>query len=269
LNYGSELVGRLVVAPRVPGDGLTAGHRRLIAGLMHPAEVTIQTARLTADLQRSREKLVAAREEERRRLRRDLHDGLGPALASLTLQIDAARNLLNRSPAKADALLQDLKAQVQATFTEVRRLAYELRPPALDELGLVGALGERARQFGQSGELSVTIDAPCLPSLPAAVEGAAYRIVFEALSNASRHAGATACSIRVTLNGRLGIEVHDNGKGLPSDFQRGVGINSMMERAAELGGTCRVENDPEGGVRVVATLPLTVPLATQDESRGA
>ncbi len=93
LTYGSELVGRLLVAPRMSGDTLTTGDRHLIAGVLHPAEVTIQTARLTADLQRSREKLVAAGEEERRRLRRDLHDGLGPALASLPLQLDAARNL--------------------------------------------------------------------------------------------------------------------------------------------------------------------------------
>jgi len=267
LVYGSDTVGRLMVAPRMSGESLTARDRRLIEGLLHHAEVTILTAQLTADLQRSREKLVAAREEERRRLRRDLHDGLGPALASLTLQLDAARNLLKHNTPKADTMLVELKGQVQAALAEVRRIAYELRPPALDELGLLAALDQKARQFGQSGELTVTIDAPCLPPLPAAVEGAAYRIVMEALTNAARHAQATTCAIRLTVNGRLGIEIHDNGKGLPPDFRRGVGISSMMERADELGGMCAVENDPAGGTCVRAFLPLTVPLAVPDERR--
>src|SRR5205814_1987574 len=119
-----------------------------------------------ADLQRSRERLVTAREEERRRLRRDLHDGLGPALASFPLKLDAAGNLLARDPAAADALLAGLKAQTLAAVADIRRLVYALRPPALDDLGLVGALRADAAQHDPTG-LRVTVEAPeSLPPLP-------------------------------------------------------------------------------------------------------
>lgn len=265
LNYSAENVGRLLAAPRAPGDFLTGGDRRLITGLVHHAEITIQTARLTADLQRSREKIVLAREEERRRLRRELHDGLGPTLASLTLEIDAARNFLNRDTARADTLLVDLKTQVQTAVADIRRMVYELRPPALDELGLVAALQEKARQIGQTSDMDIIVDALLLPPLPAAIENAAYRIVLEAVTNAARHAQASRCCICLTVNGCLRIEVSDNGRGLPSNHQRGVGINSMLERAAELGGTCVVENAPDGGARVVALLPIISSLLHEPE----
>lgn len=150
--------------------------------------IAAHAVRLTADLQQSRERLVTAREEERRRLRRDLHDGLGPALASITLKLDAARNLLTRDPFAADALLVDLKKQTQGAVADIRRLVYELRPPSLDELGLVSALREQAEQYTDDG-LNITIDAPePLPALAAAVEVATYRIVQEAMTNVVRHA---------------------------------------------------------------------------------
>lgn len=269
IHHGSDVIGRLVVAPRVAGDRLTPGDYRLISGLVHHAREIIQIARLTADLQRSREKLVMAREEERRRLRRELHDGLGPALASLTLQIDATRNLLNTDAAQADTLLLNLKSQVQSAVTDVRRLAYELRPPALDDLGLIAALHERAHQFEQSGEMVVTVESPPLPPLPAATELAMYRIALEALTNAARHAHATHCSIRLTLDhDRLYLEVRDNGQGLPTKPRHGIGIQSMRERVAELGGFCTIENNLEGGTSVGATLPIKSFSPANTEPKG-
>jgi signal transduction histidine kinase len=212
---------------------------------------------MTEDLQRSREHLVNTREEERRRLRRDLHDGLGPTLASLAQLLDTARVLVPRDPDAAVELLGDLKGQVKTTITDIRRLVYALRPPVLDELGLVSAISEHIGHYNQSNGLYVSIDAPDhLPSLPAAVEVAAYHIALEALTNVARHANAQTCRIRLSLKGGLCIEITDDGDGLPADFHAGVGLASMRERAAELGGECRIEPGEMHGTRVWARLPL-------------
>ncbi len=257
LAYGTEIIGQLVLSPRTPGEPFGTADRRLLDGIARHAEAAVYAVRLTADLQRSRERLVNAREEERRRLRRDLHDGLGPQLATLTLNIDAARNLLNQEPASADALLADLKGQIRGAISDIRRLVYDLRPPALDELGLVPAIREGATGYGQVG-LDVCVEAPgSLPSLPAAVEVAVYRITQEALTNVARHARASACRVRLSVReGEMELEVADDGVGLPEDRHGGVGIASMRERAAELGGTCEVAPMPGGGTRVTARLPL-------------
>ncbi len=203
---------------------------------------------------------MTAREEERRRLRRDLHDGLGPQLAALTLKLETARNRLGSDPL-AETLLAELTQRTQAAVADIRRLVYALRPPALDELGLVSALAEQAAQYSQNG-LSVSVEAPeQLPPLPAAVEVAAYRIVQEALTNVVRHARANACVLRIALDETAGVlcpDVWDDGHGLPSTLRQGVGLQSMRERAEELGGMCTVENVPAGGVRVRALLPCRV-----------
>jgi signal transduction histidine kinase len=213
--------------------------------------------RLTADLQRSRERLVTAREEERRRLRRDLHDGVGPQLAALTLKIETARNLLSDDPT-ADALLSDLAQRARAAVADVRRSVHALRPPTLDELGLVPALRETAAQYTHN-DLRVSVEAPeKMPPLPAAVEVAAYRIAQEAITNVVRHAGARNCRTRFDLDeerGLLRLEVTDDGRGIGDDRGTGIGLYSMRERAEELGGTCTVEPVPAGGTRVLAQLP--------------
>jgi signal transduction histidine kinase len=256
LSYGTETIGQLKLSPRAPGETFGPADRRLLDDLARHAEAAAYAVRLTADLQRSRERLVNAREDERRRLRRDLHDGLGPQLATLILKLDAARNLLRTQPQAADALLAGLKAQTQAAISGIRRLVYDLRPPALDEMGLIPAIREQATNYGQSG-LDVSVEAPkVLPPPPAAVEVAAYRIVQEALTNVSRHAKARACRVRLSVSDGLELEITDDGVGMPEDRRAGVGLSSMRERAAELGGTCAVEPMPGGGTRVLARLPL-------------
>jgi signal transduction histidine kinase len=263
LAYQREQVGQLILTPRSPGEGFTSSDRRLLEDLARQAGVAVHALRLTADLQRSRHRLVSAREEERRRLRRDLHDGLGPQLAAQTLKVGAARSLYPRDPGAADALLTELEAQTEAALADVRRLVYDLRPPALDELGLAGAIREAAAQYGagkgsgDTGRLHISVETPeTLPSLPAAVEVAAYRIAQEALTNVVRHAGARGCVIRLSMGGALELEITDDGVGLPEDRRAGVGLTSMRERAAELGGTCVIEATPGGGTRVLARLPL-------------
>ena len=270
LVYGGETVGRLVVGPRAGEEDFGPTERRLLEDLAHQigasahaALMTDEALRLSVDLQRSRERLVEAREEERRRLRRDLHDGLGPQLSSQALTVDAVRKLMRRDPDAAEELLLELKSDAQDAVTDIRRLVYGLRPPALDDLGLLGALRESAAQYRAKG-LSVSVEATgddSLPPLSAAVEVAAYRIAQEALTNVARHAGANTCTVSLALNeGVLHVEVRDDGRGIPDpqeDAARaGVGLTSMRERVGELGGSLVVEPLPEGGTLVSARLPL-------------
>jgi signal transduction histidine kinase len=257
MNYQAEMIGQLICGPRGPSEPFNAAEQQLLEDMAHQAGVAVHAVRLTADLQRSRERLVTAREEERRRLRRDLHDGLGPELASLSLKLEAARNLIDRDPNAADSLLAELKTQVQEAIADIRRLVYDLRPPALDELGLIPAVRETAASHNMAGGLRVEVEGPdAMPPLPAAVEVAAYRIAQEALHNVTRHARADSCVVRFTLKDALELEVLDNGIGLPDALRAGVGLTSMKERASELGGSFKFEPVAEGGARVYARLPL-------------
>jgi two-component system, NarL family, sensor kinase len=236
----------------------------LLDDLARQAGIAVHAVRLTKELQHSRTQLVTAREEERRRLRRDLHDGLGSVLASLNWRAGALRAVLQRDPVAADALVVEQQHTIQAAIGDIRRLVYDLRPPALDELGLIGAIRERAAQQSVLAErdsvqgLHIDVVAPdCLPQLSAAVEVAAYRIVQEALANVICHAHAHSCRICLSCaNDLLHIEVIDDGVGLPERYRAGVGLLSLRERTAELGGTGEMSRLPEGGTRVQACLPL-------------
>ncbi|HMN60975.1 MAG TPA: sensor histidine kinase, partial [Anaerolinea sp.] len=269
LVYQQEVVGELRLSPRAPGEAFSQQDLRLLADLVrqvgiaaHAVRLTADLRRLTVDLQHSRERLVLAREEERRRIRRDLHDGLGPSLAALALSASSVADLIPTHPQSAAKMAHEMQQEIRASIADIRRLVYELRPPALDELGLVAAIRDRASQVevtGPTGEgLSVTVDAPGpLTDLPAAVEVAAYRIVLEGLTNVVRHACARTCMIRLDqTTDMLEIEVSDDGVGLPEGYHSGVGLLSMHERAAELGGTCEVTSAPGAGTHVRAKIPL-------------
>ena len=264
LVYQNEQIGELLLAPRTPGETFSPADRALLGDLARQAGIAAHAVRLTADLQRvavelqhSRTQLVTAREEERRRLRRDLHDGLGSALTSVTFQLDTASNLLESDPQAVKNLLKELKAQTQASIADIRRLVYNLRPPILDEWGLVAALRRTGSTISVT-QCAGTVEAPeSLPALPAAVEVAAYRIALEALANVVRHAHASTCSMRLSISDdALIVDIEDDGSGLPRNFHAGVGITAMRERAAELGGSCTVETVPPGGTRVYVFLPL-------------
>jgi signal transduction histidine kinase len=210
------------------------------------------------ELQRSRESLVNAREEERRRLRRDLHDGVGPQLAALMLELETASDLVSDNP-EASTLITKLSERAREIVSDVRRSVHALRPPALDELGLVGALREGAIHYGPE-DLHVSVENPEeLSHLPAAVEVACYRIAQEALANVVRHARANNCSIRIRLDEEaeaLIVEVEDDGRGIRDDDRAGIGMSSMRERTEELGGWCTVKPLAEGGTLVRAFLPF-------------
>jgi two-component system NarL family sensor kinase len=276
LVYQREEIGRLVIAPRAPGEQFSPADRSLLEDLARQAEVAVHAVRLTADLQSSRERLVSTREEERRRLRRDLHDGIGPTLTGVALQLNAVRKVLRSKPGDAEETLARIERRTEETIAEMRRLTYGLRPPALDDLGLIPSIYQQAQSQGMVERPADTrtaerlenvrifsIEAPDeLQPLPAAVEVACYRIVQEALTNISRHAHAGSCHVRLSVDrgsGVLEVEITDDGVGIPEERVAGVGLTSMRERAEELGGTLAVERGPEAGTRVRARLPLSAP----------
>ncbi len=261
LTSQRETVGRLLVGTRSPGEQLGPDDERLLADLARQAGPATHAVALRRALDASRAGLVTAQEEERRRLRRDLHDGLGPTLAGLTLGLDTARARSAGQP-ELQELLGKLKAETQRAVTDVRRIVYGLRPPALDEFGLVGSLREEVGRLQyEAPALTVTLDAPGdnLADLPAAVEVACYRIVTEALTNVTRHAQASRCSVQIRFGRDLDVEVRDDGVGLPEGWRAGVGVASMRERVTELGGELVIEPSLPHGTRINARLPAREP----------
>jgi signal transduction histidine kinase len=258
--YQGEVLGYLVVAPHEPGEALSPADRSLLESIARQAGPAIYALKLTADLQRSRERLVVGREEERRRIRRDLHDGLGPMLASQSLLLETVENLIHQDLATAEGVITELRHQTQTALSDVRQLIYNLRPPSLDDLGLVGALQEEINRHS-GRDLQMSIHSDPLPPLPAAVEVAIFRIVQEAVTNVVRHAAAHSCEIHLHIQGdsgkvRLLAEIKDDGCGVQPEHSVGVGLESMRERAAELGGACWLETIRGGGTTVRAWVPL-------------
>ncbi|MEV2268817.1 sensor histidine kinase [Nonomuraea africana] len=268
LVWHGEPVGHLLIG-RPGARRFAAAHdERVIATLLPYVADVAHATRMAADLQRSRERILAAREEERRRLRRDLHDGLGQTLGAMAMTINIARISIKRAPSTADDLLKDLHNGMEAVTGDIRELVYGLRPPALDDLGLARAVRQlaettlaRADETGTAVE--VVVDGE-LGDLPAAVEVAAYRIAQEAVTNVRRHARASTVRIALVREaGRLVVSVEDDGVGLRPDVRAGVGTSSMRERAAELGGSCVVTSRPGGGTLVEARLPTTALMGEQ------
>ncbi len=258
LTYAGNAVGQLKIGLR-PGEKVLGEDDlpalQLVAA---PLAVALGALRLSGDLERSRSRIVVAREEERRRLRRDLHDGLGPTLTGLALAADAATNFLDRDPEQSRQLLGSLRRDTRTAIGEVRRLIDDLRPPALDELGLLGALNERVdalRRRDDGSIVDVRLVAPeALPALPAAVEVVAYRVATEALLNVTRHAGARGAVIEISCNGSLDVSVLDDGL-VATAWTPGVGLSAMRERAAEVGARFEAGPTTSGG-RVFLSIPL-------------
>jgi len=258
LRLGEDAVGEIVVGLRAGDLGLPAADEdvlRIVAPLLAQ---TLRARAMSRDLQRSREAVVTAVEDERRRLRRDLHDGLGPTLSGVAFATDAARNQLRSNPDKADELLVLLRAETAGAITEIRRLVEGLRPPALDELGLVAAVQQHASNLHSAAgtPLAVSVEVQAaLPPLPAATEVAAYRIIIEALTNVVRHAEATRAVVELAVaEDALALSVRDDGH-TRGDWTPGVGIASMRERSQQVGGTLTATALADGGL-VRARIPL-------------
>jgi signal transduction histidine kinase len=270
--YQGENIGYLEIAKRGSNEDFSAKEITLLENIARQASSTVASVRLMEDLKRSRQRLVTTREEERRRLRRDLHDGLGASLAALHLQTGAIKRAIENDPDLAAAMVEEVRSELHEAIADIRRVAYELRPPALDELGLAAALRAQAAQYNKlqvsgngeiregvakDGYLDVRVEAPqVLPPLPAAVEVATYRIVQEALTNVLKHANARRCVVRLGLADEFCVEILDDGIGIPEYQSWGIGLTSMCERASELGGTCVIEPTADGGTRVFASFPI-------------
>jgi signal transduction histidine kinase len=256
-SYGA-VVGTLTWARRPLRDS----DRELLVDLSRQLGTVAHASGLLETVRASQERLVTAREEERRRLRRDLHDGLGPALASLSMRVDTLRNRLGTpgggSPEADDGLLA-LRSGIQSTVADVRRIVEGLRPPALDDLGLVDAVRQLADGLAPGGRPAIQVEAPELTRLPAATEVAAYRIIQEALTNAVRHSEAQAVSVRIACQGgSLSLVVSDTGTGVLVPREGGIGLLGMRERAEEIGGTFAIEAQPGIGTTVTVGLPAAV-----------
>jgi two-component system, NarL family, sensor kinase len=254
LAYADQPLGRVLVAARRPGVPLSADELSLLGDLAQQLAIGMYGVRASEEVTASRTALVTAREEERRRIRRDLHDGLGPTLASVRLQLAAAQRLLATQPAEVAEILADVGDQMNQTTAEIRRLVYGLRPPLLDELGLVAAIRNHPASLGT---VQVSVSPDVLPSLPAAVEVALYRIVTEAIHNVVRHSGGLRASVLFDVSAvSVSVVVSDDGRGLPDPFVAGVGVSAIRERAAEIGGTAEWLTNVDGGASVVTTIPL-------------
>ena len=259
ITYQGDRIGRLLLPAHGFRSLMSRRDQELLLDVVRQAAIAVRSATLARELQLARERLVLAREEDRRRIRRDLHDGLGPALGGVALRLDAAGNAVEADPDRARHLIRQSRQDVTDALADVRRLVHGLRPPALDDFGLVAALDHQveAASAALDVDLEVHPGTAELGVLPAAVEVAAYRIVSEALTNVVRHATATSCRVILTVaDGGLRIEVTDDGRGIAADAVAGVGLRSLRERAEELGGHCDVRCPPAGGTVVQAWIPI-------------
>ena len=258
LAYQGEPVGSMTVAARGPGESFSAHDRGLLDDLARHAGTAVYAVRAATELQLARERLVTAGQEERRRLRRELHDRLGPMLATLTMKLDVALGLMAKDPSRGQALVAEVQSEMQDTLALVRRLVYTLYPPVLDELGLPTAIREQAASQLEANGVAVDLELPNHSEpLPAAAEVAAYYIAVEAMTNVKRHAKAGSCRLRLTTHDdKLELDITDDGCGIPTGTQRGVGLHSMRERAQELGGIFELTPTSPTGTRIRAVLPL-------------
>src|SRR5215211_6620863 len=267
LTHQGELVGALCLAPRSPGEDFSPADRRLLRDLAtqsgaaaHEVQLTVALRSSLEDLRRSRERLVEAQEEERRRIQRDLHDGLGPVLASMRLRLEACLDLAEKTAAPLSGDLERLYELVGEATGDVRRLVHDLRPPVLDQLGLVPAIRQHCERFERESGIKTGLITASELSVPAAAEVTVLRVVQEALVNVQKHARASRVMVRIERQGEwLLTGVTDDGKGLllsANGASGGTGLLSMRERAELLGGTLNLDNRPEGGTDLLARIPL-------------
>jgi signal transduction histidine kinase len=259
LVHSGAGLGVLSVGPRRGEPRVNADDARLVLALAPHLAVVVSSCELAKDLARERRRVMRATLAERDRLRRDLHDGLGPSLSGIALGLEAAGTALGRDPASVPDLLERTRLEADAAVREIRRVLAGLRPEALDRQGLVGALHETANSLGMGapGRPQFELRADALPFLPPGVEESAFRIVAESMTNVARHSGAAHCSVEIDqAKGDLRVGVIDDGHGYASTRPMGHGLDSMRRRALDVGGLLTVTPISPHGTAVTAILPL-------------
>lgn len=263
LNYESIQLGTLKVARRSEGEHFIESETVLLSTIAQHVSVIVHNYLLARALQNSRELLVQNREEDRKRIRRDLHDGLGPTLASTALQLETARQLMYTDPDKGSDILKNLEGKISETLTDVRTLVHGLYPAIVDQLGLENALRRELESFAsQQLDIKFQIEGS-LDNIPVAHEVATYRIIMEAVHNVYKHAKASECIVAIYVTPKaLTFNIQDNGIGFNIDpFSTykgdGAGLNSMRQRAEELGGIARFTPIAPQGMIVSISLPIT------------
>ncbi|MDP9070456.1 MAG: histidine kinase, partial [Actinomycetota bacterium] len=255
LVHQAEEIGRLLVGTRSPQEPLSDGHRRLLDELASQAGVAASVVRLTAELQRSRARVVAAADAERRRIERNIHDGAQQHLVALAVNLRLVRDLGMDDPEQAGAMLDQLAKDVRDTLQELRDLAHGIYPPLLVDSGLEQAL----RAAVNRSPLDAEVDTAGIERYPAEVEAAVYFCCLEALQNAAKHAGPGASvTIRVAEEeGMLVFTVADDGVGFdPAVVVWNDGFTNMSDRLGAIGGALHLDSEPGHGTRVSGTIPL-------------
>jgi signal transduction histidine kinase len=266
LTHQGAFVGALCLAPRSPGEEFSPADLLLLRDLATQSGAAAHEVQLTGalrssleDLRRSRERLLEAQEEERRRIQRDLHDGLGPLLASMRLRLEACLEVAERTDIPLSGDLERLYELVGEATADVRLLVYDLRPPVLDQLGLVPAIRQHCERFGRETGIETELATAAELSVPAAAEVTVLRLVQEALVNVQKHAQASRAAVRLERQGEwLLVGVADDGKGLSANggTTAGTGLLSMRERAELLGGRLKLNSRPGGGTDLLARIPV-------------
>jgi signal transduction histidine kinase len=264
LLSGDRLLGIMTLGEKRSGEPYTQEELETLATLAHSTTLALENARLheerLAILRQQLARVTQAQEEERQRIARELHDGVGPTLASMHLRLRATRKLLDRDQEAAADVLDELAELSQDNVRDIRRLIYDLRPAALDELGLVPALREYLNRCQREHDLRIGFSASEEERLPPLVETALFRIVQEAVNNVVKHAGARR--VEVTLdrtNGLAALGVTDDGRGFDADEPRSgqhLGLWSMRERVEQLGGRFELQSRPGRGTVLKAWLPV-------------
>lgn len=259
LRYQQDTIGQLLLASRSPGESFSSADRRLLDDLARQAGTAAHAVRLSADLQRSRERIVLAQEEERRRLARELHDSVSQALYGISLGVHTARMQLDRDPKDLAESLDYVLELAEAALIEMRALIFELRPESLETEGLVTALGKQAASLRARQGIIVRVNLGEEPDVPLEVKQDLYRIAQEALHNTVKHARASQVEIHLQQVGEVvTVEVSDNGRGFDAtaSFPGHLGLHSMQERVKSLGGELKIESAPGQGTRIRAQVPV-------------
>ncbi|GAB3612183.1 hypothetical protein GCM10027415_05230 [Humibacter ginsengisoli] len=259
LTFGETVVGELALSPRSRGESFAASELRIIEDYARQAGVALYAVQLSGELDGARSKLVNAVEDERRRLRRDLHDSIGAQLGSQAIALDAARTLIRSDPVRVEQILREMRKNAQSATEDLRGIINDLRPPVLDDRGLLEAVRQQSAPY-RSAEFDVSVRLlGSLPPLAAATELALLRIAAEAVANAAKHSHGRTCTVTIAASANaVTLDVVDDGEGIPVEHPAGVGLASIRERAAELGGWSQIGPGEKRGARVHAYIPAGV-----------